>query len=132
MPHKDLGLQKCVAETNSYLKDLCGFCDFSFTENYLNHYSIHLNKIDLFLFGQNVVSDVSKYFWHDENVSIESNLQIVNSGSLSASKPNHVYVSDTQDINDFSNDEIILCNLSSSLKTVKKEYQKTCFWKFEN
>ena len=39
--------------------------------------------------------------------TIESNLQIVNSGNLSALNPNHV-VSDTQDM-----------------------FQKICFWKFE-
>ena len=40
--------------------------------------------------------------------AIESNLQIVNSGNLSALNPNHVDVSDTQDM-----------------------FQNICFWKFE-
>ena len=45
-----------------------------------------------------------KSFWHDENASIESNLQVVNSGNLSASNPNHVDVSGAQDIKVFIND----------------------------
>ena len=67
-PHKDLELQKCVVEKSSYLKDLCSFYGFSFTdnsnitENYLHHDEIHLNKVCSFLLGQNFVSDFDKYF----------------------------------------------------------------------
>ena len=66
----------------------------------------------------------NKFFWHDENVSIENNSQIVNSGNWSASNPNHVDVSDTQYTSVFINDENILFNLSSSLKTLKTKNSK--------
>ena len=72
----------------------------------MHHDEIHLNKVGSFLLGQNFVSHFNRSFWHDENISVKSNLQIVNLGNLSASNPNHVDVSDTQDINVFINDEI--------------------------
>ena len=124
LPHKDLELQKCAVETNNYLKDLYGFYSFLFiknsniTENYLHHDEIHLTKVGSFLLGQNFVSHFNKSFWHHENVSIKSNLQIVNSGNcLLPRNRDHVGVSDTKDIV-FINDENILYNLSSSLMTV--------------
>ena len=43
---------------------------------------------------------------------------------MSASNPNHVTDSDTQDINVFINDENILYNLSSSLKILKTKNLK--------
>ena len=89
---------------------------FNITENFLHHGEIHLSKAGSFLLGQNFVSHFNESFWHDENVSIESNLQILNPRNFSASNPNHIDVSDTQDINVFINDESILYNLSSSLK----------------
>ena len=101
LPCKNLKLQKHVVETNNYLKDSCGFYGFSLigssniTENYLHHDEIHLNKVGSLLLVQNFVSHFNKSFWHDENISIESNLQIANSGNLFASNPNHVDVSDT-------------------------------------
>ena len=89
---------------------------------------MHLNKVGLFLLGQNFVSHSNKSFWHDESVSIESNLEIVTSGNLSTSNPNHVHVSDTQNINVFINDENILYNLSSYLKTLKTKNSKRSFF----
>ena len=85
----------------------------------MHHDEIHLNKVGLFLLSQNFVSHFKKSFSHDENVSIESNSQIVNSGNLSTTNPNHVDVSDAQVINIFINDENILYNLSSSRNTLK-------------
>ena len=104
LPRKSLELQKRVVKANNYLKDLCGFYGFSFidnsniTENYLHHDEIHLNKVGTFLLGQNFVGHFHRSFWYDENVSIEINLQIVNSGNLSASNPSHLDFSDIQDI----------------------------------
>ena len=93
-------MQKYAVETNNYV-----IYNSNITENYLHHDEIHLNKVGSFLLGQNFVSHFNRSFWHDENVSIESNLQIVNSGNLSASNSNHVDVSDIQDINGFITDE---------------------------
>ena len=55
---------------------------------------------------------------------IKNNSQIVNSGNWSASNPNHVDASGTQYTNVFINDENILYNLSSSLKTLKTKNSK--------
>ena len=66
LPRKDQESQKCIDETNNYLKDLYGFYGFSFidnssiTENYLHHDEIHLNKVGSFLLGQNFVGHFNK------------------------------------------------------------------------
>ena len=54
---------------------------------------------------------------------LKGNLQFVYSGNMSSSNLNHVDVSITQDIV-FINDETILYNLSSSVKTLKTKNSK--------
>ena len=89
----------------------------------MHHDEIHLNKVGSLLLDQNFVSHFNKCFWHDENVSIESNSQIVNSGNLSTTNPNHVDIGNTQDIV-FINGEIILYKRLSCLKTLKTKNSK--------
>ena len=66
LPWKDQECQKRIDETNSYLKDLCGFYGFSFidnsniNENFLHHNELHLNKAGSFLLGQNFVKHFNK------------------------------------------------------------------------
>ena len=54
---------------------------------------------------------------------LKGNLQFVYSGNMSSSNLNHVDVRITQDIV-FINDETILYNLSSSVKTLKTKNSK--------
>ena len=54
---------------------------------------------------------------------LKGNLQFVYSGNMSSSNLNHVDVSITEDIV-FINDETILYNLSSSVKTLKTKNSK--------
>ena len=68
LPRKDQECQKCIDETNNYLKDFCGFYGFSFIDNsniaehFLHHDELHLNKVSSFLLGQNFVKNFNEYF----------------------------------------------------------------------
>mgnify|MGYP001792295977 CR=1 FL=1 len=68
LPRKDQECQKRINETNTYLKDMCGFYDFSFidnnniTEHYLHHDELHLNKVGSFLLGQSFVKSFNENF----------------------------------------------------------------------
>ena len=117
LPQKDQECQKRIDETNSYLKDLCGFYGFSFidsniNENFLHHNELHLNKVGSFLLGQNFV----KHF-NDEITDTENHSLIVNSETLDPS-----VVLPTNQIDDSCITEDVNvenCNLSSSLKNLK-------------
>ena len=120
MPCKDLDLQKRAVETNNYLKDLCGFCVFSFiensniAENYFHHDEIHPNKVGSFLLGQNFVSHFNIILFEMMIMFLLKVIyKLLSSANLSASNSNHTGVSDTQDINVFINDKNTLYNLSS-------------------
>ena len=86
-------------------------------ESYLYHDEIHLNKAGFFWFIENFVSCFQKSFWHGENVCIERNLQIANSGTMATSalfvtNPSRIHAGDTQDVNVNINDGDILYNVT--------------------
>ena len=123
LPRKDHECQKRIDETNSYLKDLCGFYGFSFinnsniNENFLHHDELHLNKVGSFVLGQNFVKHFNENLRHDEIIDLENHSLIVNSETLNPSVVLPTNQVDnaciTEDIN------VENCNLSSSRKNLK-------------